>query len=343
MAFEHGVDRELRTGECGDDPLDRVDPAAPDRIGRLPRPRGAVGVDRVGAQRRRVGERDDRVSVGAHHPVHLSKHPIEVIDQAQGPHRHGDVDLVGADEGEFGRAGFVKLDGDLVVVGEAPGSGELIVVGVGRHDSSAATGEADGGVAGTAAEVENALAPDLAQQPPVELGAELRPELDMIERSRRGGPRVIARHTGTLRRGDLAPEGGVPSPVMAARTKLGLQDVAKTGGIDYRLAREATLSAFRDGDLSREQVCDAQKELVRNAEFCGTPAGRDCPICETATLVEVTYVFGPRLPKHGRCVTSDKEMARLAARKSSSQGYVVEVCPVCRWNHLTETRSIGGS
>ena len=130
---------------------------------------------------------------------------------------------------------------------------------------------------------------------------------------------------------------------MTARTKLGLQDVATSGGIDYRLAREATLSAFRDGDLSREQICDAQKELVRNAEFCGTPAGRDCPMCEQPTLVEVTYVFGPRLPKHGRCVTSDKEMSRLAARKSVSQGYVVEVCPVCRWNHLTESRAIGGA
>ena len=61
------------------------------------------------------------------------------------------------------------------------------------------------------------------------------------------------------------------------------------------------------------------------------------------TLVEVTYVFGPRLPKGGRCVTSDRELDRLAARKSVSQGYVVEVCTGCRWNHLTESRSIGGS
>lgn len=130
---------------------------------------------------------------------------------------------------------------------------------------------------------------------------------------------------------------------MAARTKLGLHEAAGTGGVDYRLAREAILSAWRDGSLTREQVCDAQRELRRNAEFCGTPAGRDCPVCEQASLVEVTYVFGPRLPKSGRCVTSDKEMTRLAARKSVSQGYVVEVCAGCGWNHLTESRSIGGS
>ena len=130
---------------------------------------------------------------------------------------------------------------------------------------------------------------------------------------------------------------------MPARTKLGLQDATASGGVDYRLAREATLSAWRDGALSREQICDGQRELQRNAEFCGAPAGRPCPVCEETTLVEVTYVFGPRLPKGGRCVTSDREMGRLAARKSVSQGYVVEVCTVCCWNHLTESRSIGGS
>ena len=59
-------------------------------------------------------------------------------------------------------------------------------------------------------------------------------------------------------------------------------------GIDYRLAREATLRAWRDGDLSRDQVCDAQRELTRNAEFCGEALGRPCPVCEDDELVEVT-------------------------------------------------------
>jgi hypothetical protein len=130
--------------------------------------------------------------------------------------------------------------------------------------------------------------------------------------------------------------------------KLGLThavraDAVHTGaGIDYRLAREATLSAWRDGDLSTGQVCDAQRELRRNAEFCGVDLDTPCPVCEADDLVEVTYVFGPRLPKHGRCVTSDKEMARIAARKSTSQGYVVEVCTACGWNHLIRSRSFGG-
>lgn len=126
--------------------------------------------------------------------------------------------------------------------------------------------------------------------------------------------------------------------------KLGLTEAVQgaSAGIDYRLAREATLTAWRNGDLSTEQVCDAQRELRRNAEFCGNDLATPCPVCEQANLVEVTYVFGPRLPKHGRCVTSDKEMARLAARKSTSQGYVVEVCTSCGWNHLIRSRSFGG-
>jgi len=129
---------------------------------------------------------------------------------------------------------------------------------------------------------------------------------------------------------------------MPARSKLGLRDVADHGGIDYRLAREQTLVAYRNGDLTQAQICDAQDELLRNAEFCGTAAKRDCPVCEQDTLVEVTYVFGPRLPKHGRCVTSDRELARISARKSSCQAYLVEVCPECGWNHLNQSQAIGG-
>ncbi len=146
--------------------------------------------------------------------------------------------------------------------------------------------------------------------------------------------------------GDGPVSGSLPSRNMkpglnAAR---GLPDGSgrlTSADVDYRLAREATLQAWRDGDLSRAQVCDAQRELRRNAEFCGEAIERGCPVCEECDLVEVTYVFGPRLPKHGRCVTSDKELERIDARRSESQGYVVEVCVECGWNHLTRSRRLG--
>ena len=125
--------------------------------------------------------------------------------------------------------------------------------------------------------------------------------------------------------------------------KMGLTSaVGGDAGIDYRLMREMTLSAWRDGKVGISELCDAHTELRRNAEFCGRPLELPCPVCETDGLVEVTYVFGPRLPGHGRCVTSDKEMTRLNARKQPSRGYVVEVCTDCGWNHLTKSRSVGG-
>ena len=48
----------------------------------------------------------------------------------------------------------------------------------------------------------------------------------------------------------------------------------------------------------------------------GTPSGShhdECPICEEA-LVLVTYVFGPRLPPFGRCITGEVRPVRPAAR-----------------------------
>lgn len=120
------------------------------------------------------------------------------------------------------------------------------------------------------------------------------------------------------------------------------QAMTGDGGIDYRLMRETTLAAWRKGTVSVSELCDAQPELRRNAEFCGRSLESPCPVCESDGLVEVTYVFGPRLPGHGRCVTTAKEMARLNARKQELRGYVVEVCTDCGWNHLIMSRSLGG-
>ena len=111
----------------------------------------------------------------------------------------------------------------------------------------------------------------------------------------------------------------------------------RPGEIDYRLERQRILAAFRSGAQSLLQVCDAQDELVRNAAHCGTPTADACPVCTAPRLVHVTYVFGPRLPSSGRCMTSMAEMQRLARRKAPYSAYVVEVCPECRWNHLVRS------
>jgi hypothetical protein len=67
-----------------------------------------------------------------------------------------------------------------------------------------------------------------------------------------------------------------------------------------------------------------------------------CPICEDAKLTLVTYVFGPRLPAHGRCITTTRELHDLNRRGEHYQAYVVEVCPGCSWHHLLRMLPIGG-
>ena len=90
--------------------------------------------------------------------------------------------------------------------------------------------------------------------------------------------------------------------------------VSQPGTVDYRLARQALVSEFRKKRLAQHEVCDAHPELVRAARECGEPTSIECPICEAANVVLVSYVFGPRLPAFGRCITSKDELAKLSRR-----------------------------
>jgi hypothetical protein len=114
------------------------------------------------------------------------------------------------------------------------------------------------------------------------------------------------------------------------------------GVVDHRLARRALINEYRRGRLARHQVCDAHPELIRAAREIGRPTASDCPICEGAKLSLVTYVFGPRLPAHGRCVTSTKQLHELNRRTEEYAAYVVEVCTACSWHHLLRVLPIGG-
>jgi hypothetical protein len=113
------------------------------------------------------------------------------------------------------------------------------------------------------------------------------------------------------------------------------------GQVDYRLARNAVVSEFHKGRLSRLDVCDAHPELLRAATNVGQETTEDCPICEETTVVLVSYVFGSRLPPSGKCVTSPHEMRKLTRGARELACYVVEVCPNCAWNHLARTFNVG--
>ena len=117
--------------------------------------------------------------------------------------------------------------------------------------------------------------------------------------------------------------------------------VARPAGlVDYRLARNSVLKEFRRGRLTRLDVCDAQAELLRNAEHCGRPASEPCPICE-GRMVLVTYVFGSRLPASGRCITKMDELSKFDRAAEERAAYVVEVCGECAWNHLVRSFPVG--
>lgn len=109
------------------------------------------------------------------------------------------------------------------------------------------------------------------------------------------------------------------------------------GEIDYRLARHSILSEFRKGRIPQNELCDAHPELVRAAREVGDETSITCPVCDEVHVVLVTYVFGPRLPAFGRCITTKKELTAIARRSGEFTAYVVEVCPSCSWNHLART------
>jgi hypothetical protein len=112
------------------------------------------------------------------------------------------------------------------------------------------------------------------------------------------------------------------------------------GSIDYRLARERVVQAYVSGEATRSEVCDAQSELMRNARECGQAVERPCPICHEVDVVQLTYVFGPRLPASGRCMVTAGDFERIRRRKGRFTAYEVEVCPSCKWNHLLSTQPV---
>ncbi len=130
---------------------------------------------------------------------------------------------------------------------------------------------------------------------------------------------------------------------MAMSLSIGaLRGAEQRGQVDHRLARQSLINEYRRGRLGRDQVCDAHHELIRAAENVGTPVETPCPICEASGLRLVTYVFGPRLPAHGRCVSTAKELAVLNRRRDELSAYVVEACIECHWHHLSKVLPIGG-
>lgn len=114
------------------------------------------------------------------------------------------------------------------------------------------------------------------------------------------------------------------------------------GVIDHRLTRRALINEYRKGRLRRDQVCDAHPDLLRAARNFGSPTRVLCPICVAQNVVLVTYVFGPYLPKHGRCITTSSELESFRRQRDDYTAYVVEACHKCGWHHLLRSIPTGG-
>lgn len=119
------------------------------------------------------------------------------------------------------------------------------------------------------------------------------------------------------------------------------------GEVDHRLKRRALIRDYRAGRVRRDQVCDAHPELIRAARHVGDETSVRCPICREDRVVLVSYVFGPRLPSHGRCVANRDEFDELVQRARRSGGdsytaFVVEACRRCSWHHLLRSIPLAG-
>lgn len=117
------------------------------------------------------------------------------------------------------------------------------------------------------------------------------------------------------------------------------QQGAVPGSIDYRLARRQLLRRVRAGEVARNEVCDAQPELLRVGTNCSRKATVPCPVCGASSLRLVQYAFAPKLPAGGRIVEDRAALRKLAERyggRPQARTYTVEVCLECRWNHLIE-------
>ena len=112
--------------------------------------------------------------------------------------------------------------------------------------------------------------------------------------------------------------------------------------VEFGLVRRALLAKLASGEIRREDICDAHPELLRAANNLGRAAGEHCPVCDAQDLVEVTYVFGARLPSGGTCPTTRAELAKLERREEPVQCYAVEVCTGCHFHHLARKWAAGG-
>jgi hypothetical protein len=113
--------------------------------------------------------------------------------------------------------------------------------------------------------------------------------------------------------------------------------------VDHALQRRAVLTDLYAGRVSAIEVCDATPYLVRAAKFHGERTESACPVCRREAVWQVNYVYGDELKTTAGSARRTAELVAMESRFAAFRVYVVEVCPGCRWNHLTQTYVLGGA
>lgn len=93
--------------------------------------------------------------------------------------------------------------------------------------------------------------------------------------------------------------------------------------------------------MSAIEVCDASPYLVRAARYYGEKTATTCPVCRHEPVWHVNYVYGDELKTVAGQAKSTVELPAMAMAYRAFRVYVVEVCPGCGWNHLTESYTLG--
>lgn len=113
--------------------------------------------------------------------------------------------------------------------------------------------------------------------------------------------------------------------------------------IDYSLQRRALLADLRVGRVALDDVCDANRYLLRAAQYHGNDTTDPCPVCRKDNLVVVKWVFDNELSADGATgsARSDTEISELARTTDEFTVHEVEVCRSCRWNHVSLSYVLG--
>jgi hypothetical protein len=113
---------------------------------------------------RRMRKRDHEGRFRSQHAVHLSEDAVEVGDRRQRVDAQRDVDRVRADEREVGEVAVAQLDLRLFALDEAARVADLFVGIVHRDHARALFRHRDGIGTTAAAELEDALVLELAEE-----------------------------------------------------------------------------------------------------------------------------------------------------------------------------------